>query len=193
MIRFATAEDVDAILAIYAPYIENTTFTFEYTVPTREEMTQRFLSITEQLPWLVWEENGKVCGYAYGSLPFERKAYSWDCEVSIYLAPEAQGRGIGRKLYAVLEEILFQQGYRVIYSLITSDNRGSLAFHEKLGYRTMATFPDCGIKFERWLGVVWMEKRSKLVDIPMNFPVSWHHIVESDEKLTNLLATLSLS
>ena len=156
-------------------------------------MTQRFLSITEQLPWLVWEENGEVRGYAYGSLPFERKAYSWDCEVSIYLAPEAQGRGIGRKLYAVLEEILFQQGYRVIYSLITSDNRGSLAFHEKLGYRTMATFPDCGMKFGRWLGVVWMEKRSKLVDIPMNFPVSWHHIVESDEKLTNLLATLSLS
>ena len=193
MIRMAAAADVPAMLDIYAPYILNTTYTFEYTVPSVEEFTARFHGITLQCPWRVWEEDGKVLGYAYGSLPYERAAYAWCGEVSIYLAPEAQGRGIGRKLYAVLEHIMWQQGYRVLYSLITTENTGSLAFHEKLGYREVAVFPGCGLKFGRWLGVVWMEKRSNCGEIPTEFPVSWLSIVENDRKLSNILATLSLS
>lgn len=193
MIRLATVADVPAMRAIYAPYVLETGYSFEYSVPTEEEFAHRLESYTRQLPWLVWEENGKVLGYAYGSLPFTREAYAWCGEVSIYLAPEIHGRGIGRKLYAVLEEIMWRQGYRVIYSLITTENKPSLAFHQALGYRTTATFPDCGVKFGRWLGIVWMEKRSKAVELPTSPPVPCKEIVKDNQILTDILANLSLS
>ena len=193
MIRIATAADIPAILDIYAPYIQNTTYTFEYTVPTTAEFTRRFESITAQFPWLVWEENGKVLGYAYGSAPFERAAYSWCGEVSIYLAPEIQGKGIGRQLYTALEEIMWLQGYRVIYSLITTENTDSIRFHERLGYIHSFECKNCGLKFGRWLGVIWMEKRRNFVEIPSVFPVPWRLVVENDRKLKDILANLSLS
>ena len=193
MIRIATAEDIPAILSIYGPYVENTAYSFEYTVPTVDAFTARFLSYTAQMPWLVWEEDGRVLGYAYGSLPFERAAYAWCGEVSVYLAPEIQGKGVGRKLYAVLEEIMWRQGYRVIYSLITTENEGSVRFHEKLGYVRTAVFPNCGFKFGRWLGIIWMEKRSKAVELPICAPVPWRMVVENDRKFQEILDTLSLS
>ena len=114
-VRQATVQDVPRILEIYAPYVKNTAISFEYTVPTLEEFTQRFLGITAQFPWLVWEENGTVLGYAYGSAPFERAAFQWSAEASIYLCPEACGKGIGKKLYAALEKLLQDQGYRKVY------------------------------------------------------------------------------
>lgn len=193
MIRIAKESDIPEMLAIYGPYVENTAYSFEYTVPTREVFTQRFQNYTRQMPWLVWEEEGRVLGYAYGSLPFQRAAYAWCGEVSIYLAPEIQGKGIGRAMYAALEEIMWRQGYRVIYSLITTENKGSLAFHEKLGYTHTSVFPNCGYKFGRWLGIVWMEKRSTAVDAPTCPPEPWRRVVDSDRKLSEILDTLSLS
>ena len=193
MIRIATEADIPQMLAIYAPYVENTTYSFEYTVPTLEAFTHRFVKYTAQCPWLVWEENGQVVGYAYGSLPFERAAYAWCAEVSIYLAPESQGKGIGRRLYAAVEEILWRQGYRIIYALITSENEGSLAFHEKVGYQYCAQCPDCGIKFSRSLGVIWMEKRAKNGELPSSPPIPWREIVETDRKVMDILASLTLS
>ena len=157
-IRPATVADLPRILEIYAPYVEHTAISFEYTVPTLAEFTDRFLGITAQFPWLVWEENGAVLGYAYGSLPFERAAYQWSAEASIYLRAEARGRGIGKSLYAALEEILKKQGYRKVYAIITTANEASVAFHKAVGYRHTATFPDCGYKFGQWYGTVWLEK-----------------------------------
>ena len=92
MIRLACENDLPEILEIYGPYILNTTASFEYTVPTMEEFTARFRGITEDFPWLVWEENGQILGYAYASHPFHRAAYRWCAESSIYLRPEAHGR-----------------------------------------------------------------------------------------------------
>ena len=193
MIRIATEADILQMLAIYAPYVENTTYSFEYVPPTIEEFTQRFRKYTIQCPWLVWDQGGKILGYAYGSLPFERAAYSWCAEVSIYITPEAQGQGIGRHLYATLEEILWRQGYRIIYALITSENEGSLRFHEKVGYQYCTEFPGCGFKFNKWLGVIWMEKRSKSVETPTCPPVSWNYVVENNRNLMEVLASLPLS
>ena len=119
MIRNAAASDIPEILAIYGPYVLHTTATFEYDVPTEDEFMQRFQDITEQFPWLLWEEEGQILGYAYASRPYARAAYSWCAEPSIYLRPEAQGKGIGRKLYQVLEECLKIQGYQLLYALIT--------------------------------------------------------------------------
>ena len=180
MIRIATEADVPAMLAIYAPYILTTTYTFEYEVPAREEFLNRFRAVTAQFPWLVWEEAGKILGYAYGSLPFGRAAYRWCAASSIYLAPQAQGRGIGRKLYRALEAILTEQGYRKTYAIITSDNPGSLGFHAHTGFRFLAEFPDCGIKFNKLYSVVWMEKALKFAEIPELFPKSVDQIVNVD-------------
>ena len=128
-IRLAAETDLPRILAIYAPYVEHTTISFEYTPPTPDEFRQRFLKITARFPWLVWEEQGEILGYAYACAPFERAAYQWCCEPSIYLRPDAQGRGIGRKLYTALEELMKLQGYRNVYAIITAANETSVAFH----------------------------------------------------------------
>lgn len=193
MIRNAIESDIPAMLAIYAPYVENTTYTFEYTVPGEGEFLARFRDITRQFPWLVREEEGAVLGYAYGSLPFSRAAYAWAGEVSVYLAPQVQGRGIGRLLYTALEAIMAVQGYRVLYAIITEENQGSLAFHKALGYREAGVFSRCGLKFNRWLSVVWMEKHLDSVGIPSDFPIPYGAFVESDRILTDILDKMTLS
>ena len=193
MIRLATEFDIPQILDIYAPYILHTAVSFEYSVPTLEAFTERFRTITAQFPWVVWEKDEKVLGYAYGSLPFERAAYSWCSEVSIYLAPQIHGKGVGRQLYGVLEHIMQRQGYHVIYSLITSENEVSLRFHKKYGYIPRAEFPDCGFKFGRWLGIFWLEKRLKSVEIPSKMPTPWQAIRQDAQKFSDILDILSLS
>jgi len=193
MIRLATEADVPAMLDIYAPYILTTTYTFEYEVPTQEAFLARFRSLTASFPWLVWEEDGEILGYAYGSLPFERAAYAWCAEGSVYLKPEARGRGIGKKLYDALEAILTAQGYRRNYAIITSENAASVAFHRKMGYKITAEFPNCGYKFGRWLGVVWMEKQLEAVGNDGISPVSWRSLGQNDRKISDILDNLSLS
>ena len=193
MIRPATEKDVPEILSIYAPYVENSTATFEYDVPCSRSFLQRFCDITAQYPWLVFEEEGKILGYAYASAPYTRAAFSWCAEPSIYLHDDARGRKIGRKLYAVLEEILKKQGYCVSYALITSENLPSLRFHKKCGYSTVAVFPNCGRKFGRWLGLHWMEKRLIISENPSTFPVTWLSIVQDAESFGDILDSFSLS
>ncbi len=193
MIRIATDADIPAMLEIYAPYVEKTTVSFEYDVPCRKTFLQRFYTITAQFPWLVWEEDGRVLGYAYASAPFERAAFRWCAEPSIYLCPQAQGRGIGKMLYTALEWILREQGYQLLYALITEENVTSVRFHEKFGYATRMVLPRCGYKFDRWLGLVWMEKQLKIVESPSGFPRSWVSIVQDAERFTNFLGSLSLS
>ena len=176
-IRIATEKDLPAMLEIYRPYVENTTYSFEYDVPCLNTFTRRFYEHISQFPWLVWEEEGQILGYAYAGAPWERAAYRWCAEVSIYLTPRAHGRGIGRQLYARLEEILKAQDYRRVYALITSENRGSLAFHEKVGYKFRGEFPGCGYKHGRWLGVIWMEKELSPPGAPEGFPVPWKRVL----------------
>ena len=193
MIRIATEKDVPEILAIYAPYVENTTHTFEYDVPSEAEFLQRFRTLTAQFPWIVYEEDDRILGYAYGSAPWERAAYRWCAEDSLYLLPEARGRGIGRRLLTALEKILFYQGYRRVYALITAENKLSVAFHEKLGYTLRGELPDAGIKFGRRVGVVWMDKPADFVDIPSSFPKSWNSIMQDGQSFSDILGILSLS
>ena len=153
MLRIATEADVPAILDIYAPYILTSTATFEYDVPSGEEFLQRFRNITAQYPWLVWEEDGEMLGYAYASAPYTRAAFQWCAEPTVYLKPEARGKGIAVKLYAALEKLLKIQGYQVLYALITAENIPSIRFHQKCGYTLRGDFPGCGYNFDRWLGL----------------------------------------
>lgn len=109
-IREAVPADVPAMLAIYAEYVTQTAVSFEYEVPSEAEFTRRLTEHTAVYPWLVWEEDGRVLGYCYAGRAFERAAYAWNAEISCYLAHEAQHRGIGRQLYARIEELLRRQG-----------------------------------------------------------------------------------
>lgn len=176
MLRFATIHDVPAILNIYAPYILNTAVTFEYDVPGLPEFEARFNAITQDCPWLVWEENGVVLGYAYAEKPFTRAAYQWAADLAIYLHPDAQGKGIGRKLYNAVEDMIRRQGYCLCYGVVTSANERSCAFHEAMGYIRRAEFPRCGYKFGQWYDTIWYEKRLR-EDEPTRPPVSWREII----------------
>ena len=99
-IRFVELKDSTGILNIYTPYVLDTTISFEYEPPTLAEFTERISNISSKYPYLVYERNGKILGFAYGSPYQERIAYLYDADLSIYLAPEAQNSGIGQKLYS---------------------------------------------------------------------------------------------
>ena len=193
MLRFAAPGDVSAMLAIYAPYVLHTTATFEYAPPEEGEFLRRFRTVTEQFPWLVWEKDGVILGYAYASTPYTREAYAWCAEPTVYLRPEARGRGIAKALYDALEEILRRQGYCVLYALVCDENENSLRFHEKQGYRPAAHFPRCGFKFGRWIGLYWMEKRLDSVESPSARPIPWCEVMQNAEIFPDILDTLSLS
>lgn len=169
-IRDAVFSDVPAMLEIYAPFVRDTAVSFEYEVPTEAAFQQRVQEHQKLLPWLVCEEDGKVIGYAYAGLPFERAACRWNAELSCYLAPQARRRGIGRLLYQKLEATLTELGYRRVYSLVTSANAASLAFHKALGFTETARFPSVGYKLGQWYDVVWLEKQLQPDGNPKNFP-----------------------
>ena len=175
MIREATLQDVPAMLEIYQPYVLQTAYTFEYEVPSLAEFTLRFRTITEQFPWLVWEENGNIRGYCYGARAFERAAYQWAADLSVYLRPDCRGQGIGRKLYEALEQDLRRQGYRLVYGIVTSENKASCKFHRAMGYHATAELPRCAWKFGNCYGITWFEKRLNDLD-PTVPPTSWQQI-----------------
>lgn len=157
-IRDARRSDVPAMLAIYAPFVEHTAVSFEYDVPTEAEFARRLEEHQAAFPWLVCEENGRAMGYAYAGRAFERAAYGWNAEISCYLAPELRGRGVGRRLYARIEEILTRLGYYKLFAVVTSANAPSVAFHRALGFRDAACFRNVGYKQGGWYDVLWLEK-----------------------------------
>ena len=158
-IRLAREADLPDILEIYRPYIETTAITFEYEVPSLPDFARRFREVTSRCPWLAAEADGTLLGYAYADRAFVRAAYRWAADFSVYLRPEARGRGLGRVLYTLLERMVAAQGYQVVYGLVTSGNEPSRRFHLAMGYRETALLPDCGFKLGRWHGVYWYEKR----------------------------------
>ena len=158
-VRLATEKDYPAMLEIYRPYVETTRISFEYETPSSEVFKKRISDIAEKHPVLVYEEDGKVLGYAYTADVFERKAYSWCAELSVYVEKECRGKGIGKRLVCAAEDIARFLGYKILYSLVTEENAASVAFHTALGYNKVAFFPAQGYKFGAWTGVFWFEKR----------------------------------
>ena len=157
--RPASPEDAGLLLDLYAPYVENTSITFEYRVPTREEFAQRVRKVTAALPWLVCLQDGRLAGYAYAAPYYTRAAYQWDAELSVYLAPEFQRRGIGGRLCRAVTEIIRRQGYVNLYSLITVPNPGSESLHRSLGFRELAVYRSTGYKLGAWHDVGLWEKQ----------------------------------
>jgi phosphinothricin acetyltransferase len=173
VLRAATPADAPALLAIYAPYVKNTAVTFELEAPSAEEFAARIRRTLARYPYLVAEEDGRPAGYAYVS-PFKvRAAYDWSVETSIYLRQGCRGKGLGRALYAELEELLRRQHILNLNACI-SHPRGadphlddaSEGFHAHLGYRRVAHFTQCGYKFGTWYDMVWMEKMLGAHEVP---------------------------
>lgn len=157
-IRMAKESDAEALLSIYAPYVLETAITFEYAVPTIEDFRQRIRHTLSRYPYLVAETDSTIVGYAYAS-PFKsRAAYDWSVETSIYLDMAYRGKGIGDRLLAALEEILKRQNILNVNACIAYPNPGSIAFHERHGYRTVGHFTACGYKLGVWYDMIWMEK-----------------------------------
>ena len=164
-IRTANLDDAAALLAIYAPYVEQTAITFEYEVPSLEEFRGRIAHTLRRYPYLVAEENGEILGYAYTGPFGERAAYSWAVETSIYLRQDVRGKGLGKRLYQALEEISRAQHVQSLYACIAYPDAddahpsgNSVSFHTHLGYATVGRFPHCGYKFGAWYNMAWMEK-----------------------------------
>ena len=157
MIRQAKPTDAVAILDIYAPYIRHTSLTFETKVPAVADFANRISSYLENWPWLVYEKNGHVVGYAYASRYRERAAYQWGVECSVYIHSDHHRCGIARALYTKLFAILKMQGFTTVYAVINLPNDQSVALHESMGFKYFATFEKVGYKLGKWKNVGWWQ------------------------------------
>ena len=163
-IRTATVEDAEKLLELYAYYIKNTAVTFEYEVPSVEEFRERISHILEHYPYFVAENKGEIIGYSYAGRFHPRAAFGWDVEMTVYLNQKVRRAGVGRQLYALMEEVLREQGVVRAISLIVKpedeySDYNSIQFHEKMGYRYAGELKDCGYKFHRWYTLVYMDKQ----------------------------------
>ena len=165
--RLATLDDAPALLAIYAPYVEQTAISFEYDVPSLEEFRRRIADFSRTYPYLIAEDaSGHALGYAYTHTFIPRAAYDRCAETTIYLSLESRHQGLGKRLYRALEDISRAQGIYNLYACIgepqgeddeyLTDN--SIRFHEHLGFRRIGVFRRCGYKFGRWYDMSWAEK-----------------------------------
>ncbi|GAA1406330.1 GNAT family N-acetyltransferase [Catellatospora coxensis] len=156
-IRRATADDAAACAAIYAPYVTDTTITFETEPPTAAEMACRIEAANERHAWLVLEVDGEVVGYAYGTEHRTRAAYRWACDASIYLQPGRRRTGAGRALYAALLPILAARGYRRVMGGVTQPNEASMGLHHSFGFTDVGTYHKVGWKLGAWHDVTWLQ------------------------------------
>lgn len=157
-IRLATHADTQALLAIYRPFVESSTASFELIVPTLEEFAARIEKANHGWRWLLAERNGRCVGYAYGSAHRERAAYRWSVEVSAYVHPAHHREGIGRALYLKLFEELAQIGFCHAYAGITLPNNPSIALHRSVGFAPIGVFKAVGRKFDKWHDVAWFQR-----------------------------------
>jgi phosphinothricin acetyltransferase len=158
--RTAEARDLPAITRIYEHAVRHGTASFELQPPSEREMAQRYDALRSGgYPYLVAQLEGEIMGYAYAGPYRARPAYRWTVEDSIYVAPAAQRRGIGR---ALLDRLIAEAelgGFRQMIAVIgDSANVGSIEVHRAAGFRLVGTFDNVGFKFGRWLDSVLMQR-----------------------------------
>ena len=159
LIRVAHPDDAADVQSIYAPIVANTPISFETEVPGIDEMRRRITTTLEHLPWLVAVDNaGRVSGYVYASRHRERAAYRWSVDVTVYVREDCRGRGIGRRLYEQLFEMLQTLGYCQAFAGITLPNEGSVALHESVGFNHVGVYRNVGYKHSAWQDVGWWQK-----------------------------------
>ncbi len=150
--------DAAACAAIYAPYVTDTTVTFEETPPGAGDFCQRIAAAQVEHCWLVGEVNDVIVGYAYAGTYRPRSAYRWSCETSVYLERDRRGSGIGRVVYQALLDRLTEMGYRMAVAGATLPNDASQRLHAALGFETIGVFRRVGYKFDQWCDVAWVQR-----------------------------------
>ena len=150
-----TTEDAAAIQAIYAPIVRHTIISFEIEVPTVEAMRDRIVSTGDRWPWLVYDRDGVIEGYAYASEHRTRPAYRWSVDVSAYVDERYRRRGVARALYAALLDRLRAQGFCNAFAGIALPNEPSVAFHEAMGFEPVGVYKNVGYKLGAWHDVGW--------------------------------------
>jgi phosphinothricin acetyltransferase len=159
VIRPYAPADIPAVTRIYGHYVRDTVITFETAEPDEAEMANRFATIAGKgHPLLIAEEDGRVIGYAYASTYRPREAYRFTCEDSIYLAPDAVGKGLGSRLLERLIEDSAKAGLKQMLAVITAERTNSIRLHEKHGFRFVGRYEALGYKFDRWLDIVHMQR-----------------------------------
>ncbi len=160
-IRRAALIDAAGLNAVYNPFILETPATFE-TAPIDEAARRRWLEVRAANPrWPVFvaEDAGRILGFANASAFDERQAYETSVKVSVFLAPEGQGRGLGVRLYEALFAALATADVHRAYALIVAPNPASVRLHQRFGFRQVSTLDEVGRKFGRYYSVMWFEKR----------------------------------
>ena len=160
LIRPSSDADLPAITAIYAHHVLHGTGSFETEPPSVADMTTRRADVLSKgLPYLVVEQDGKIAGFAYGNWFKPRPAYRYSVEDSIYMAPELQGKGLGRALLAELMARFEAVGIRKVMAIVgDSANTGSVGIHLALGFTQVGIVDSCGWKFGAWRDIVIMQK-----------------------------------
>jgi phosphinothricin acetyltransferase len=167
-IRSVEASDAGEILEIYTPFVTDSPTSFELVPPDLVEMERRIEAGRDRYPWLVFEQDRHVLGYAYASAHRARAAYQWAVDVSVYVHPRARRRGVGRALYTALFDLLRRQAYVNAYAGITLPNAASMRLHESFGFVPVGVYQRIGFKFDRWHDVAWLHLR--LRDDPQPLP-----------------------
>jgi len=157
MIRQVKESDAEEMCRIYNKYIAGTTITFEEIPLLADEMASRVKNITQNYPWLVYEENGRVLGYTYASRWKERSAYRYSVETGIYIDSDYIGKGIGTLLKEELLKALKGKSIHSVICGIALPNQASIALCEKFGFEKIAHFKEVGYKLGKWVDVGYWE------------------------------------
>jgi L-amino acid N-acyltransferase YncA len=177
MIRLASPDDAAAVAAIYRPYVADTVISFEVEPPTEDDMRSRIAAVLERLPWLVYEEEGRVVGYAYASAHRAREAYQWSVDVAVYVDANHHRRGIGRRLYGELFSALRRLGYVNAYAGITLPNDNSVGLHEAMGFVPIGIYRSVGFKLGQWRDVGWWHLALQAPPASPEPPAALQHVL----------------
>lgn len=157
-VRDASEDDAAAVAAIYNPYITDLATSFEQDPLTAGAMAERMHGVMARYPWLVYERDGEIAGYAYATRWKERHAYRFCAETCIYLRQGCEGQGIGTALYTELLRRLPPHDIKIAIAGIALPNGASVALHEKFGFEKVAHYPKVGYKFGQWIDVGYWQK-----------------------------------
>lgn len=156
MIRPVKISDAQSILDIYNHYVLNTVVTFDLEALSLNDFKAKINSIVPQYPFLVFEENNEILGYAYGSKFRHKPAYNQTVESTVYVKQGEHGKQIGTRLYAELLRLLKLDNYHVVLGVLTLPNENSVKLHEKFGFKQVAHLKEVGLKFGTWQDVgIW--------------------------------------
>ncbi len=158
LLRPATRHDAPACAAIYRPYVTDTWASFELDPPGDAEMARRIEDYGASHAWFVAEVDGALAGYAYGSPHRSRAAYASSCDVAIYVAAAAAGKGVGRRLYGALLPALRSRGFHAAFAGIAQPNPASVALHLSAGFTPVGTYREVGWKLGAWRDVAWYQR-----------------------------------